>query len=48
MMSEVVKVSDSGNVFTILVAPLVNVNPTNNEQANGDNDEEETQPAKHE
>ena len=47
MMSEVVKVSDSGNVFTILVAPLVNVNP-HHEQANGDNDEEESQPAKHE
>ena len=47
MMSGVVKVSDSGNVFTIHVVPVVNVNPHHG-QANGDNDEEETQPAKHE
>ena len=46
-MSGVVKVSDSGNVFTIHVAPAVNVNPQHG-QANGDIDEEETQPANHE
>ena len=47
MTSGVVKVSDSENVFTIHVAPAVNVNP-HHEQANVDNDEEESQPAKHE
>ena len=46
-MSGVVKVSDGGNVFKILVAPAVDVNPHYG-QANGDNDEEETQPANHE
>ena len=44
MMSGVVKVSDGGNVFTIHVAPAVFVNPHHG-QANGDNGEEETQPA---
>ena len=44
-MSGVVKVSDGGNVFNILVAPVVNPHYG---QANGDNDEEETQPANHE
>ena len=39
--------SDVGNVFTIQVAPAVDVNPQHGE-ANGDNDEDETQPANHE
>ena len=43
-MSGVVKVSDGGKVFTIHVAPAVNVNPHHG-QANGENHEGETQPA---
>ena len=39
--------SDVGNVFTIQVAPAVDVNP-HHEQANGDNNEDETQTANHE
>ena len=46
-MLEVVKVSDSGNVFTIHVAPAVNVNRQHG-QANGANAEVESQPATHE
>ena len=46
-MSGVVKVSDGGKVFTIHVASAVNVNPHHG-QANGDNDEVESQPVNHE
>ena len=49
-MPGVVNVSDGGKVFTIHVAPAVNVNPQCNPhgQANDDNGEVESQPANHE
>ena len=46
-MSGVVKVADDGKVFTIHVPPAVNVNPHHG-QANGDNNEVESQHVNHE